>query len=136
VRRGREVFFGSKAACSSCHSVGYTGGKVGPDLTHIGRIRDDRALLESILFPSASFVQSYEPATVVTTSGKIYSGIVKDETQRQIVLAIDAEKIVRIARDEIDERATGSVSIMPTGLDKQLTPKQLADLIVFLKNAK
>jgi len=25
---------------------------------------------------------------------------------------------------------------MPTGLDKQLTTQQLADLIVFLKNAK
>jgi hypothetical protein len=40
-----------------------------------------------------------------------------------IVLAIDAQKTARIPRDEIDELATGSVSIMPTGLDKQLTPQ-------------
>ena len=52
------------------------------------------------------------------------------------MLSLDAEKTVRIPRDEIEEKNSGTVSIMPTGLDKQLTPQQLADLIVFLKNAK
>ncbi|MBI2360071.1 MAG: c-type cytochrome, partial [Deltaproteobacteria bacterium] len=34
--RGRELFQG--AGCSLCHSIGITGGEVGPALTHIGRI--------------------------------------------------------------------------------------------------
>jgi len=46
----------------------------------------------------------------------------------------DAER--KIIRDWIARRAPSPVSIMPTGLDKQLTRQQLADLIVFLKNAK
>src|SRR5262249_38062806 len=66
VRRGHQVFNGSKAACISCHAVGYLGGKVGPDLTHIGKIRTERDLLESIVFPSATFVRSYEPVLVTT----------------------------------------------------------------------
>src|SRR5262249_24463371 len=32
VRRGQAVFNSTKAACSSCHAIGYLGGKVGPDL--------------------------------------------------------------------------------------------------------
>src|SRR5262249_10932807 len=32
IRRGQIVFNSPKAACSSCHTMGYLGGKVGPDL--------------------------------------------------------------------------------------------------------
>ena len=45
----------------------YLGGHVGPDLTNIGQARTERDLLESIVYPSASFVRSYEPIIVVTT---------------------------------------------------------------------
>lgn len=71
---------------------------------------------------------------IETRGGKIYSGTIKDETQQEVVLSLDAEKTIRIPRDEIELRTPGTVSIMPTGLDQQLTPQQLADLIVFLKN--
>lgn len=136
VRRGQQVFYGTKASCSACHAIGYRGGRVGPDLTHVGRIRDDRSLLESILYPSASFVQSYEPVKIITAEGKVYSGVLKQETAQGIVLALDAEKTIRIPHDEIEVRQNGTVSIMPQGLEKQLTPQQLADLLVFLKSAK
>ena len=39
IRRGQAVFNSTKAACSSCHAIGYLGGKIGPDLTRIGGIR-------------------------------------------------------------------------------------------------
>jgi putative membrane-bound dehydrogenase-like protein len=136
VRRGHQVFFSSQAACAACHQLGYVGGRVGPDLNRIGRIRTERDLLESILFPSASFVRSYEPVEIITIDGKIYNGIVRDETETEVVLALDAEKQVRILHDEIDERTAGKVSIMPKGLDKQLTAQQLADLVAFLKAAR
>ena len=136
VRRGREVFYSAKAACSACHAIGYRGGKIGPDLTNIGRIRDERTLLESILFPSVTFVQSYEPVVIRTTGGKTYGGVVLNETPDEIVLAVDAEKTVRVARQEIDQRGPSEVSIMPDGLDKQLTPEQLADLITYLRSAQ
>ena len=53
IRRGQAVFNSTKAACITCHEIGYVGGHVGPDLTRIGKIRGERDLLESILFPSA-----------------------------------------------------------------------------------
>ncbi|HEX7447236.1 MAG TPA: PVC-type heme-binding CxxCH protein, partial [Pirellulales bacterium] len=54
LRRGQAVFNSTKAACVSCHTIGYLGGKLGPDLTRIGQVRTRRDLLESIVFPSAS----------------------------------------------------------------------------------
>ena len=43
---------------------------------------------------------------------------------------------VRIARDDIEEIQPSKVSVMPAGLDQQLTPRELADLVAFLKACK
>ncbi|MGL4421485.1 MAG: HEAT repeat domain-containing protein, partial [Gemmataceae bacterium] len=47
VSRGQVVFQSKKAACATCHMLGYVGGDVGPDLTKIGSIRTESDLLES-----------------------------------------------------------------------------------------
>ena len=116
--------------------MGYLGGRAGPDLTRIGRIRNERDLLEAILFPSVSFVRSYEPTTIVTVDGRVLNGVVRNETSREITLQLDAQKILHLPVEEIDQRQQGTVSIMPAGLDKQLTAQQLADLVVFLRATK
>src|SRR5581483_11814905 len=74
ARRGQLVFHSEKAACYSCHAIGYRGGNVGPDLTRVGSTRSDRDLLEAILFPSASLVRSFEPIAVATRDGKVFNG--------------------------------------------------------------
>ncbi|MBX6312248.1 MAG: HEAT repeat domain-containing protein [Isosphaeraceae bacterium] len=136
IRRGQAVFNSSKAACSSCHAIGYLGGKVGPDLTHIGKIRTERDLLESIVFPSASFVRSYEPVVVATQDGQVYSGVLKKDAADEVVLVTSATEEARIPRDRIEAMRPGTVSVMPAGLDQQLTPQELADLVAFLKACK
>ncbi|MEO2089912.1 MAG: c-type cytochrome, partial [Gemmataceae bacterium] len=136
VRRGHQVFGSAKAACVTCHKVAYVGGLVGPDLTKIGAIRGERDLLESIVFPSASFVRSYEPVKVQTKDGKTYSGILKSDVADEVVLTVNATDEVRLSRKDIDEITPGTVSVMPAGLDQQLTPQELADLVAFLKSLK
>jgi putative membrane-bound dehydrogenase-like protein len=136
VRRGQAVFNSSKAACASCHAIGYRGGNVGPDLTHIGKLRSERDLLESIVFPSASIVRSYEPVRLTTKSGKEYNGLIRKDTPDEIVLRLNATEEVRIARKDIDDMEPSKVSIMPAGLDQQLTRRELADLVAFLRACK
>ena len=87
IVRGQKVFNGSKAACLTCHAIGYLGGKVGPDLTSIGKIRTDRDLLESIVYPSLSFVRSFEPMTVATKDGRTLSGVLKKDAPDEVVLS-------------------------------------------------
>jgi putative membrane-bound dehydrogenase-like protein len=135
-RRGQAVFNGTKAACSSCHAIGYLGGKVGPDLTKIGQVRTERDLLESILYPSLSFVRSYEPVTVATADGKVVNGVLKKDAPDEVVLAVNANEEAHVPRDQIEELRPGTVSVMPAGLDQQLSPQELADLLAFLKSRK
>lgn len=135
-RRGQLVFHGTKTSCIDCHQMGYLGGRIGPTLSRIGNIRTERDLLESVLFPSASFVRSFEPVTIITQDGKVHNGLVTVETGTEIVLTIDAKKSVRIRQVDIEERLPGTVSIMPAGLEKQLSDQDLADLIHFMKVSK
>jgi putative membrane-bound dehydrogenase-like protein len=136
VRRGQAVFNSAKTACSTCHAIGYLGGKVGPDLTRIGQIRSERDLLEAILYPSASFVRSYEPVLVTTKRGQSYNGLIRQETAEEVVLTINATEEVRIRRASIESIQPSKVSIMPAGLDKVLTKQELADLVAFLRACK
>jgi hypothetical protein len=52
-----------------------------------------------------------------------------------LLLAIGPNEEMRLARQEVDQMEPGTVSIMPAGLEKQLTPQELADLVTFLKHA-
>lgn len=135
-RRGQAVFNGEKAACSTCHAIGYLGGKLGPDLTRIGQIRTEQDLLEAMIYPDASFVRSYEPVVVVTQAGDIHNGIVREDASDEVLLATGAEQEVRIPRAEIAEMRPGTVSLMPGGLEEQLSRQELADLLAFLKAMK
>lgn len=136
VRRGQVVFYSAKAACSSCHKIGYVGGLVGPDLSRIGSIRSDRDLLEAIVLPSASFVRSYEPTQVTTLDGRVFNGILQVDSPTEVVLATTATEQVRLERKNIESVKPGTVSVMPSGLDQPLSRQDLADLIAFLRSRK
>jgi len=135
-RRGHLIFNGTKAACATCHAIGYGGGQLGPDLTRIGSIRTRRDLLEAVLYPSASFVRGFEPMTVRTKDGEEHSGLVQRETSDSLVLVSGPTAEQRIARADIAEMRPGTVSVMPEGLDQQLTRQEMADLIAFLRALK
>ena len=136
IRRGQAVFHSAKAACFACHAIGYVGGRTGPDLTAIGRIRSDRDLLESIVFPSISLVRSYEPVIVITKDGLSHNGLIRSETADELVLATGPNQEVRLSPADIEDRQPSKVSIMPAGLDKQLSDQELADLLAFLKSRR
>ena len=133
VRRGQAVFNSPKAACLSCHTIGYLGGKIGPDLTRIGQIRSERDLLEAILFPSASFARGYESVVVTTASGAIHGGVLRSDLTDTVVLVTGAGEEIRILRREIVDMQPGTVSVMPPGLATQLSRQELTDLLAFLK---
>ena len=134
VRRGHEVFMGKKGACNTCHKLGYGGGRLGPDLTNIGRVRNRRDIVEALIFPSASIVRGYEPITAELDDGRVVSGIISSESADEIVVAIDAQKTSHVARSGIVQILPSAVSSMPNGLITLLSQQELADLVAFLQS--
>jgi putative membrane-bound dehydrogenase-like protein len=132
VRRGHEAFMSRRAACNTCHKLGYGGGQLGPDLTSIGRVRNRRDLLEAIIFPGASLVRGYEPVSIEMEDGQVHSGIIKGEDAAEVVLAPDAIRTLHLARTSIVSIQPSAVSPMPNGYATLLTNQELADLLEFL----
>lgn len=131
---GRTLFTSEKAKCSVCHRVGEDGGRIGPELSEIGRIRSARDLLEAIVFPSASIVRDYEPFTIVMDSGQVYNGLVVRETADSVFLQQQTGDPIALPRDAIEIIQASAVSIMPQGLDQGLTERELADLVAYLRS--
>ena len=136
IRRGQNLFNNTKIACSQCHKIGYAGGEVGPSLTSIGEVRTERDLLEAVVYPSASFVRSYEPFMIITRDGESHTGIVRGESESEVTVVTGPGAEQKISRSDIVEQRPGTVSLMPSGLDAQLSRQDLADLVAFLKNTR
>src|SRR5262249_59105313 len=120
----------------ACHTVAGVGGTIGPELSRISSIRTPRDLLESIVFPSASIVRGHEAYLVMTKAGRSYSGLLKQATADAVTLVTTERTEVRLPRADIEEIQPSRVSIMPQGLDTQLSKPELTDLIAYLASLK
>ncbi len=136
AERGREIFFGrSAASCRRCHKVGGSGGEVGPDLSAIARDKERLYLLESIVDPGAKIAKGFETVIIVTTDGRIQSGILRREDDSVVQLMTPEGATVLISKSEIDERSSGQ-SGMPADIAKNLTRSEIRDLIEYLTTLK
>ena len=134
--RGAEIFYGkSELSCVRCHKIDRTGGEVGPNLTVIGKQRDRRYLLEAICLPNAQIAKGFETAVVIDGDGTTHSGIVRTENDEYVELVKNDGGLVRIPQDDIEARRRGKSS-MPADLIKQISPRELRDLVAFLSNLK
>jgi len=131
--RGQGVFYGAKAACSTCHTVAGQGGAVGPDLSRIATIRNGRDLLEAVVFPSASIVRGFEPLVAATEDGRLVTGLLVHDTTDTVVLRQADGSDVPLAKRSLEELRPSATSIMPQGLETTLTPEELADLLAYLQ---
>jgi putative heme-binding domain-containing protein len=136
AERGRATFFGNKVACGTCHAIGQSGGKIGPDLTKIGAVRSGRDLLESILLPSATFAQGYESYAIKTSEGRELSGVLAHQSADELLLRDTSGTEWPLRRKEIQEMRRQSASLMPAGLEGGLAEEEFRDLMAFLQSLK
>ncbi|MEX2286997.1 MAG: PVC-type heme-binding CxxCH protein [Planctomycetaceae bacterium] len=129
-KRGREVFVKN---CVACHRVGELGVNVAPDIAD-SRTRTPESLLTDILDPNRAIDNNYFSYTVVTVDGKVHTGVVAAETASSVTLKQQEGQSVSILRQDIDQMKSNGVSLMPVGLEKNITLEQMADLISFIKN--
>ncbi|MGV3532507.1 MAG: hypothetical protein ACO1QR_09060, partial [Chthoniobacteraceae bacterium] len=136
-KRGAAVFQSAKATCATCHPVGYKGGRFGPDLSKIGAVRTRRDLIEAIVFPSASFVRSYETAHVSRRDGTDTFGIVTDQDGDAIaVTSGPSAPATSIPRSDIASILPAPFSMMPQGFDQILSNEELADIVAYLQSMR
>jgi quinoprotein glucose dehydrogenase len=120
-----------------CHKLEGTGGEVGPALDGIASQmgKDRKYLLEAIVLPSAKIAQGYETAVLTLADGRVVSGVVKEDTKKQVKLLTAEAKELVIPTEDIESRRSGP-SAMPDDLHKKLSRRELRDLVAFLAALK
>jgi putative heme-binding domain-containing protein len=126
--RGRQAFI---ANCASCHRIGNDGVAVGPDIGD-SSMKTSAQLLTDILDPNRAIDANYVSYTVLTVDGLAHQGLIRSETDGGIVLVGADGKTITILRHEIESLTSGK-SLMPEGLEQQISPQQMADLLRYLK---
>jgi putative membrane-bound dehydrogenase-like protein len=126
---GRAVF---RRECASCHRLDREGFAVGPDLLGI-RNQPKEAILLHVLVPDQEITQGFASYTVATRDGRVLTGLVASETPTSVTLRQPQGKEDTILRDDIDELSASKQSLMPQGLEKNISRQEFADLLSYLK---
>ena len=130
IDTGRTLF---TAACSACHRSHGIGTSVGPDLDAEFQ-RAPETILRDVLFPSEAARPGYETLHVKTKRGESFLGIIASDSPTSLTLRLPGGIEKTILKKNASIRTVRNVSLMPPGLGDALQPRQIADIIAFLRS--
>ncbi len=131
---GKKLFHG-EGGCVVCHSVGGTGGNVGPPLSAIGMKYGRQKLLDTMINPDVGVAFGYDAERLKTSDGRVLVGRVISEGD-EVVVRDAAGNDHRIPSDEVRERTELDGSLMPSAAGLGLSPGELSDIASFLARQK
>jgi len=129
VPSGREIF---RANCSRCHLLDGMGSDVGPDLLDVLR-RPKQFFLAEILDPNLNITPGYETYVIETRSGATVTGVIARESPTAVTLRREEGEEETLLRSNIATLRVSSVSTMPEGLEEDIDPAGMADLLEYLQ---
>jgi putative membrane-bound dehydrogenase-like protein len=129
-KRGRERF---EKTCTICHRLNAAGHSIGPDLVALTD-KSVQALSVAVLDPNRAVEQKYIVYSAVTTQGRQYTGILAAETGSSITLLQQEGKQTTLLRGELEALASTGKSLMPEGLEKDIKPQDLADIMAYVRS--
>lgn len=130
-RAGRRIFFRNETAqCVRCHVVDENGGAVGPELTHIASVLDQKELLLALVDPNARIAPGYGTVILKLKEGKEVAGILQEETADIVKVKIGNDPLLSINKADIQER-----EMLPSGMFNMteiLDKQQIRDVMAYL----
>ncbi|MGI8982307.1 MAG: PVC-type heme-binding CxxCH protein [Pirellulaceae bacterium] len=129
--KGKAVF---AKRCANCHRLENVGHLVGSDLTAMASRALDVYLI-AILDPNRAVEDRYLDYTALTSDGKTTSGILISETGNSITLAQPEGKQVQILRSELEQLKSTGKSLMPEGVEKDITVEEMGHLLTYLRGS-
>ncbi|GIW93962.1 MAG: hypothetical protein KatS3mg110_2003 [Pirellulaceae bacterium] len=127
-QRGRQSF---AKHCAACHRWQDMGHVVGPDLTALAN-KSPAYLLSAIVDPNREVEPRYVAYAVQMNDGQVFTGILAAETSTSITLVEAEGKTRELLRAEIEQIRSTGLSLMPEGIERELSVGEMADLIALL----
>lgn len=129
IARGREIF---RESCSRCHLLDGMGSEVGPDLLDAIR-RPKKFFVTKILDPNQNIAPGYETYVIETRSGATVTGVIARESPTAVTLRREKGEEETLLRSNIATLRVSGVSTMPEGLEEEIDPAAMADLLEYLQ---
>ena len=131
---GKSVFKVSN--CVACHRLNNEGQVFGPDLAKLDPKKSTAEhILRSLLEPSKDIDEKYQTFAFVQRTGKVVTGMVIEETDKQVKVIVNP---LAKAAPAIVEKSSLAVrrklpnSLMPEGLLNRLSREEILDLIAYV----
>ena len=134
--KGEKVFSSPTAGCATCHQVNGQGIDFGPNLSEIGTKLAREALFEAILDPSAGISFGFEAWNVELKSGDELYGLIVSDTPQDVAIKTIGGIIAKCKSTDIARRDKSKLSIMPAGLQQNMSGQELVDLVEYLASLK
>lgn len=128
--RGAVVF---QDRCSPCHRLGRVGYEVGPNLLALTD-NSPGALLTAILDPNRSVDPRFTDYVAVTTDGRIHTGLLASDAGNSITLLGQSGERWLVLRKDLVKLETAGKSMMPEGLEADLSLENIADVIAYVRS--
>ncbi|MFK5922888.1 MAG: HEAT repeat domain-containing protein [Verrucomicrobiota bacterium] len=136
AEKGKDIFMNHIAAqCVRCHR--YNKGKgstIGPNLKSVGKEKDRRYILESVLNPQAVIAPGYGTISLTLKNGDIVAGQFRKETKKEIEIRDADNKTIKVPLDQIKERSP-VISTMPPMI-ALLKKHEIRDVVAYLATLK
>ncbi|TWT53157.1 Neutral ceramidase precursor [Rubripirellula amarantea] len=129
IEQGRAVY---RRVCAACHRLNGEGFEVGPDLATVAH-RDNEFLLTAIFDPNSAIESRYRQVQILTLDGRVAVGIVLSQDEASVRLIAAEGKVTTINREDIESMKTMTVSLMPAGIERDLTPQAFYHLLSYLR---
>jgi putative heme-binding domain-containing protein len=89
-------------------------------------------MLIAVFDPSLVIGEAYRSVNVLTDTGQVVQGLLIEKSDQRIVLKVQGGKQQIIPIGEVEEIKQNQKSLMPEGIEQQLSKQELADLFALL----
>ena len=120
--------------CTKCHTTRKDQPPRGPFLGTIANTYKRKDLAEAILIPSKTLAQGFVTNVFALDDGKVVIGFVVSEAADKVTIRNADGVEIEIPTKSIDERTKQNVSLMPEGITKELTIRELSSLIDYIES--
>lgn len=130
--KGKAIF---TKTCAACHKLEGTGHELGPNLSAM-KNRGTDAILTNVLDPNAEVNPQYLSYNCNLDDGRQVTGIIQSETATSVTFIRGEGLKDVVSRSNIETLKSTDLSLMPEGLEKDISVEAMADLIAYLMNVK
>lgn len=136
AKKGQAIYAKAESTCTLCHRIGNLGADFGPGLSEIGSKLGKDVLWESLLNPNAGVSMGFETWSITMKNGQAAMGIIRSETNDQLVLVLPGGVANTFEKKQIEKREKLPTTMMPTGLQAMFSQDDLVNLVEYLSSLK